>query len=233
MDFLNALHADHLVLECAHRPQRGTGGLQGPASRRSASAWAWSTSRAPTWKAPTRSRAPSSAPRRCSARGACATSIRTAASGCSSARSPMARCARWRWAATASRGITLVNTLPQRFEDVEALEDFMSEPTPGSGGRPGAGGRRPHRHRRRRQDGADAGAHGQARGAGQAGHRRGALQQPGVRAMLEAHGVECIACDLLDRDAVRKLPTGRRRAQRACSWLATSSAPPTTHRSPG
>ena len=30
MRYLNALHADHVVLECAHRPLRGARGLQGP-----------------------------------------------------------------------------------------------------------------------------------------------------------------------------------------------------------
>ena len=37
------------------------------------------------------------------------------------------------------------------------------------------------------------------------------FSDPAARATLERHGVECIACDLLDRDALQRLPKRRRR----------------------
>ena len=52
---------------------------------------------------------------------------------------------------------------------------FPERADAGAGRRPRQGSRRHPRPRRRRQDGADAGAHGQAGGAGQARRRRGAL----------------------------------------------------------
>ena len=63
MRYLNALHADHVVLEMRAPPARGARGVPGPAAARSASASAWSTSRRPRSRSPTRSRARSSAPR--------------------------------------------------------------------------------------------------------------------------------------------------------------------------
>ena len=96
--------------------------------------------------------------------------------------------------------------LPQRFDSVEALEDFMSEPTPGLvadlarvdgdimvigvGGKMG-----PTLARMAKRAAPGKRVIGVAR-----------FSDPQARAMLEAHGVECIACDLLDREAVLKLP---------------------------
>ena len=60
-------------------------------TRASASASAWWTSRSTTSRRRTKSPAPSSAPRRHSARAACDTCIPTAGSGCSNARWPTAR----------------------------------------------------------------------------------------------------------------------------------------------
>ena len=99
-----------------------------------------------------------------------------------------------------------MSTLPQRFDSVEALEDFMSEPTPGLvadlarvdgdlivigvGGKMG-----PTLARMAKRAAPGKRVIGIAR-----------FSDPRARASLQAHGVECIACDLLDREAVRKLP---------------------------
>jgi len=99
-----------------------------------------------------------------------------------------------------------MSTLPQRFEDVEALETFMSEPTPGLvadlaradgdlivigvGGKMG-----PTLARMAKRAAPGKRIIGVAR-----------FSNPAARAGLEAHGVECIACDLLDRAAVMRLP---------------------------
>lgn len=96
--------------------------------------------------------------------------------------------------------------LPRRFEDVEALETFMSEPTPGLvadlarvdgdimvlgvGGKMG-----PTLARMARRAAPGRRIIGVAR-----------FSDPALRASLERHGVECIACDLLDRDALQRLP---------------------------
>ncbi len=96
--------------------------------------------------------------------------------------------------------------LPLRFEDLEALEDFMSEPGPGLvadlvridgaimvlgvGGKMG-----PTLARMARRAAPDKRVIGVAR-----------FTDPAVKASLEAHGVECIACDLLDRQALERLP---------------------------
>ena len=99
-----------------------------------------------------------------------------------------------------------MSTLPQRFDSVEALEDFMSEPTPGLvadlarvdgdiavigvGGKMG-----PTLARMAKRAAPGKRVIGVAR-----------FSNADARASLQAHGVECIACDLLDREAVLKLP---------------------------
>ena len=96
--------------------------------------------------------------------------------------------------------------LPARFDDVEALETFMSEPTPGLvadlagidgdiivlgvGGKMG-----PTLARMARRAAPGKRVIGVAR-----------FTDPTLKASLEAHGVECIACDLLDRHALESLP---------------------------
>jgi len=96
--------------------------------------------------------------------------------------------------------------LPARFDDVEALETFMSEPTPGLvadlarvdgdililgvGGKMG-----PTLARMARRAAPDKRVIGAAR-----------FTDPALKASLERHGVECIACDLLDRQALERLP---------------------------
>jgi len=99
-----------------------------------------------------------------------------------------------------------VNPLPQRFESVEALEDCMTEPTPGLVADLGAvdgdimvigvGGKMgPTLARMAKRAAPGKRVIGVAR-----------FSNPEARASLEAHGVECIACDLLDRNAVLRLP---------------------------
>ena len=99
-----------------------------------------------------------------------------------------------------------MSALPARFESVEALEDFMSEPTPalvadlaridgdimvlGVGGKMG-----PTLARMARRAAPGRRIIGVAR-----------FSDPAARATLERHGVECIACDLLDRAALERLP---------------------------
>ena len=99
-----------------------------------------------------------------------------------------------------------MNPLPARFEDVEALEDFMSEPTPalvadlarasgdimvlGVGGKMG-----PTLARMAKRAAPGRRVIGVAR-----------FSDAAARATLERHGVECIACDLLDRAALQRLP---------------------------
>jgi nucleoside-diphosphate-sugar epimerase len=96
--------------------------------------------------------------------------------------------------------------LPERFESVAALEDFMTEPTPaliedlarvpgdilvlGAAGKMG-----PTLARLAKRAAPDKRVVGVAR-----------FTDPAARASLEAAGVETIACDLLDRDAVAALP---------------------------
>ena len=99
-----------------------------------------------------------------------------------------------------------MNPLPQRFESVEALEDCMTEPTPGLVADLGAvdgdvmvigvGGKMgPTLARMAKRAAPGKRVIGVAR-----------FSNPEARASLEAHGVECIACDLLDRNAVLRLP---------------------------
>ena len=99
-----------------------------------------------------------------------------------------------------------MTTLPQRFADVDALEDFMSEPTPalvadlarvdgniivlGVGGKMG-----PSLARMAKRAAPGKRVIGVAR-----------FSDASVRHALEAQGVECIACDLLDRAALERLP---------------------------
>ena len=96
--------------------------------------------------------------------------------------------------------------LPARFEDVEALENFMSEPTPGLvadlaridgdivvlgvGGKMG-----PTLARMAKRAAPGKRVIGVAR-----------FSDTSLAASLESHGVECIACDLLDRSAIERLP---------------------------
>ncbi len=97
-------------------------------------------------------------------------------------------------------------TLPKAFADVAALEDFMTEPSaalvaelaalPGDLIVLGAGGKM---------------GPTLARMAKRALPQRRVIavarfSNPALRAELEGHGIECIACDLLDRAALQALP---------------------------
>lgn len=99
-----------------------------------------------------------------------------------------------------------MSALPQGFADVEALEDFMTEPTPGLVADLGAvdgdilvigvGGKMgPTLARMAKRAAPGKRVIGVAR-----------FSSAEARASLQAHGVECIACDLLDREAVLRLP---------------------------
>lgn len=95
---------------------------------------------------------------------------------------------------------------PRGFADVAALEDFMTAPSPalvadlagidgdiivlGVGGKMG-----PTLARMAKRAAPGKRVIGVAR-----------FSDPAVKASLEAHGVECIACDLLDRRALEALP---------------------------
>ena len=96
--------------------------------------------------------------------------------------------------------------LPQRFESVAALEDFMTEPTPVLVGDlvsvPGdimilgaAGKMGPTLARMAKRAAPGKRVVGVAR-----------FSDPAAKAALDAAGVETIACDLLDRVAVARLP---------------------------
>jgi nucleoside-diphosphate-sugar epimerase len=96
--------------------------------------------------------------------------------------------------------------LPTGFEGVAALETFMSEPTPGLvadlaridgdimvlgvGGKMG-----PTLARMAKRAAPERRVIGVAR-----------FSDPALPAALEGHGVECIACDLLEREALQRLP---------------------------
>ena len=101
----------------------------------------------------------------------------------------------------------MVNTaLPERFADVEALEEFMSAPDPalaahlerapgdvmvlGVGGKMG-----PTLARMAKRAMPARRVLGVAR-----------FSESGLREKLEAWGIECISCDLLDRAALERLP---------------------------
>lgn len=99
-----------------------------------------------------------------------------------------------------------MNPLPTRFADVDALEDFMTTPSPalvadlarldgdlivlGVGGKMG-----PTLARLAKRAMPGRRVIGVAR-----------FSEPGLRQRLEAQGIECIACDLLDRAAIERLP---------------------------
>jgi nucleoside-diphosphate-sugar epimerase len=105
-----------------------------------------------------------------------------------------------------TKGTPAVAALPTHFEDVAALESFMSAPSPeliadlktvdgdilvlGVGGKMG-----PTLARMAKRAAPDRRVIGVAR-----------FSDPTLIAALERHGVECIACDLLDRDALERLP---------------------------
>ncbi len=96
--------------------------------------------------------------------------------------------------------------LPDRFADVEALEDFMTAPSPalvrdleglagdimvlGVGGKMG-----PTLARMAKRAAPGKRVVGVAR-----------FSEKGLRERLESQGIECIPCDLLDRAAVERLP---------------------------
>ena len=92
------------------------------------------------------------------------------------------------------------------FENVDALEEYMTRPSsalaadlaraPGDLLILGVGGKMgPTLARMAKRAAPDRRVIGVAR-----------FSEPGLRAKLEAQGVECIACDLLDREALAKLP---------------------------
>src|SRR4051812_14621941 len=99
-----------------------------------------------------------------------------------------------------------MTALPDRFEDIEALEEFMTAPTPalvrdlaglsgdimvlGVGGKMG-----PTLARMAKRAAPTKRVIGVAR-----------FSERGLRERLESQGVECIACDLLDRAALERLP---------------------------
>ncbi len=99
-----------------------------------------------------------------------------------------------------------MSLLPERFDDVEALEDFMTAPSPalvadlatvdgdlivlGVGGKMG-----PTLARMAKR----AAPHKRVIGVAR-------FSDKALAARLEAQGVECIACDLLDRAAIEGLP---------------------------
>ena len=101
----------------------------------------------------------------------------------------------------------MVNTgLPERFADATALEEFMSAPSPalaadlehapgdilvlGVGGKMG-----PTLARMAKRAAPERRVIGVAR-----------FSEPGLREKLESWGVECVACDLLERQALERLP---------------------------
>jgi dTDP-4-dehydrorhamnose reductase len=97
-------------------------------------------------------------------------------------------------------------SLPDRFTDEDALEDFMTAPSaalaaefaavPGDLMLLGVGGKMgPTLARLARRAAPDKRVIGVAR-----------FSEPGLRQRLEACGIECIAADLLDRAAIARLP---------------------------
>jgi len=100
----------------------------------------------------------------------------------------------------------MVNSLPERFADVAALEEFMTRPSaalaadlakaPGDILVLGVGGKMgPTLARMAKRADPARRVIGAAR-----------FSEPGLRDKLEGWGVECLACDLLERAAVERLP---------------------------
>ncbi|MCL4801145.1 MAG: NAD(P)-dependent oxidoreductase [Burkholderiales bacterium] len=99
-----------------------------------------------------------------------------------------------------------LDALPARFESVEHLEEFMTAPSdtlvadlaraPGDIVVLGVGGKMgPSLARMAKRAAPERRVIGVAR-----------FSEPGLRASLERHGVECVAADLLDREQVARLP---------------------------
>jgi nucleoside-diphosphate-sugar epimerase len=104
---------------------------------------------------------------------------------------------------------TEARTLPKRFDDVAALEEFMTAPSPalaadlarldgdlmvlGVGGKMG-----PTLARMAKRAAPGKRVIGVAR-----------FSEAGLRERLESWGIECIACDLLDRAALERLPRAK------------------------
>src|SRR3954468_3491349 len=124
-------------------------------------------------------------------------------------------------------GSTRMAALPDRFENAEALEEFMTAPTPalvrdlaGLGGDImvlGVGGKMgPTLARMAKRAAPGKRVIGVAR-----------FSEPGLREQLQAHGIECIAADLLSRDALAQLPevenivymAGRKFGSTGSEWL--------------
>ena len=112
--------------------------------------------------------------------------------------------------------------LPERFADVHELEEVMSRPStalvgdleraPGDILVLGVGGKMgPTLARMAKRAAPERRVIGVAR-----------FSQPGLRAELEAQGVECIEADLLSREALAACPT----RPTSSSWRAASSARP-------
>jgi nucleoside-diphosphate-sugar epimerase len=118
-------------------------------------------------------------------------------------------------------------TLPERFADVQELEEVMSRPStalvadleraPGDIMVLGVGGKMgPTLARMAKRAAPKRRVIGVAR-----------FSQPGLREQLQAHGVECIAADLLSRDALARLPdtpnivfmAGRKFGSTGSEWL--------------
>ena len=100
----------------------------------------------------------------------------------------------------------MVNSLPDGFPGVTALEDFMTQPSaalaadlaraPGDILVLGVGGKMgPTLARMAKRAAPERRVIGVAR-----------FSEPGLREKLEGWGIECIACDLLERAAVERLP---------------------------
>jgi nucleoside-diphosphate-sugar epimerase len=96
--------------------------------------------------------------------------------------------------------------LPERFDSVAHLEDVMTTPSPGLVGDLarvagdlivlGVGGKMgPTLARLARRAAPEKRVVGVAR-----------FSEPGLREALERHGIECVQADLLDRDAIARLP---------------------------
>ena len=100
--------------------------------------------------------------------------------------------------------------LPAAIRDVAHLEELLSEPSDAAIDAMRRRERRRRRARRRRQDGADARAHGATRDRRGRRSRRvigvSRFSSSGPAAALEPHGIETIRCDLLDEDALARLP---------------------------